>query len=333
MSEAGDYSPGPWKGHSFASARRDYDVHVGRSYDDAKDDSVDASSLVPNRLESKSSSPVVIVCDVTASMGDWPATIFSKLPYLDLEGKEYLGEDMEISFCAVGDQFSDNYPLQVQDFCTGTDMKDALTSLIIEGGGGGQTNESYDLPAAYYAFNCEIPNAVKPILIFIGDEGLYDFIDKSGAEKWAQTNVDGRMTPKTLFETLKQKWAVYLVRKPYGSYSESSGGDSTNRRIQGQWEELLGEDHVSMLPDAGRVVDVIFGIFAKETNRLEYFEDELKDRQRPDQVDVVLKSLHTIHKLPNPSVKKLEDHGASMTRRSNSDKSKRSVSLLDDDDE
>jgi hypothetical protein len=29
-------------------------------------------------------------------MGDWPATMFSKLPYLENEGKEYLGEDFEI---------------------------------------------------------------------------------------------------------------------------------------------------------------------------------------------------------------------------------------------
>ena len=33
MSESGDYSPGVWAGHDFASARRTYDASAGRSYD------------------------------------------------------------------------------------------------------------------------------------------------------------------------------------------------------------------------------------------------------------------------------------------------------------
>ena len=33
--------------------------------------------------------PIVIVTDLTGSMHDWPGTIFSKLPYLDNELKEY----------------------------------------------------------------------------------------------------------------------------------------------------------------------------------------------------------------------------------------------------
>lgn len=331
MTEAGDYDPGPWRGHNFKSLRDDYDVHVGRSYGDAASRGVDAQDMVPKKIKTESESPVVIVCDVTASMEEWPTTIFSKLPYLDLEGKEYLGETMEISFCAVGDQFSDNYPLQVQEFCTGTDMEGALKNLIIEKGGGGQTNESYDLPALYYANNVEMPNATKPILIFIGDEGIYDFVDKEGGEKWAHTKIDKRKTTvKKLFEALKQKWSVYLVRKMYDSRSSEDGLSSTDQRIQSQWEELLGADHVSMLPEAGRVVDVIFGIFARETNRLEYFKDELVGRQRKDQVDVVMKSLKTIHKLDDKrSRKKLENHGASVTRKSRSKKAKTSKSLLD----
>jgi hypothetical protein len=46
------------------------------------------------------------------------------------------------------------------------------------------------------------------------------------------------------------------------------------------------------------VVDVIFGILAKETNKIDYFKDEIEGRQRPDQVDTVYKSLKTIHALP-----------------------------------
>lgn len=321
--ETSDYDPGDWKGYDFKSARAHYDVHVGRSYADAVSKSVDVNTLVPESIKTNSTSPLVICCDVTGSMGTFPATIFSKLPYLDLEGKEYLGDDMEICFAAVGDVFSDKYPLQVREFTTGTKMKEELESLIIEKGGGGQYMESYDIAAHYFANNCEMPKAVNPLFIFIGDEGLYDFLDMEAAGTWSKSKPQSRMDVKQVINDLKKKFTVYLIRKPYGttvtSTNEMSGLDL---KIQTQWEELLGADHVCILPDANRAVDVIFGILARETNRIDYFRDELKDRQGKDKdgdvkIAVVLKSLHTVHsikKLPAP-----KDHNKSVTKKRKDD--------------
>lgn len=313
MSESGDYDPGPWKGYDFRSARASYDKHVGRSYDAAVSKNVGKTDLIVESLKTNSQSPLVIACDVTGSMGDWPATIFSKLPYLDLEGKTYLGEDMEISFAAVGDMFSDKYPLQVRPFCSGTDMKTKLEELVIEGGGGGSTQESYDLAALYYAKNCEMPNAVKPIFIFIGDEGLYDFVAEDGASTYCKVVLEGvRTSMEQVFADLQQKFSVYLIRKPYGSSGNSF--NSTDDRITKQWAKLIGDDHICALPDAARVVDVIFGILAKETGKIDYFKKEITDRQEKDKVNVVMKSLMSIHlkNLPAP-------RSASITRRKNID--------------
>lgn len=297
MSESGDYNPGPWRGkdHDFKSARKQYDSHVGRSYDDAKASNKKIEDLVEKSLSTKSKSPLVIACDVTGSMGDWPATIFSKLPYLELEGKEYLGETMEISFAAIGDVYSDDYPLQVRKFTKGTDLKKQLKQLVIEGNGGGQQKESYDLCALYYARKVEMPNANRPIFVFIGDEGLYDFVDKRSAENWAGVKLEGRTSSATAIEELKKKYEVYCIRKPYdvGRGDTMSAADKV---IQAQWESLLGADHVSILPEAGRVVDVVFGILARETSRIDYFKEELTDRQKPEQVDTVMKALESIHK-------------------------------------
>lgn len=256
-------------------------------------------------------------------MQDWPATIFSKLPYLDHESKEYLGESVEFCFAAVGDAFCDKYPVQVREFAKGTETEAKLQELVIEKGGGSSTQESYDLAALYFAHNVKMSKAVHPILIFIGDEGLYDFVDKSAAEDWSRVKIEGRMKLKEVFAELKRKFSVYLVRKPYGSY-DLNGPDSTNKAIQKQWEDLLGEDHVCYLPKADRVVDVIFGIFAKETDKEAYFKKELTERQLPDKdgkekVDVVLKSLETIHKTEEKE-KEPEEEGHSFTRKKKEDK-------------
>lgn len=299
MAETIDYDPGDWKGYDFKSARATYDKHVGRSYTDAVSKKVSATSLVSDSIKTESTCPLVICCDVTGSMGNWPATIFSKLPYLDLEGKEYLGEDMEICFCAVGDIFSDQYPLQVRPFTTGTNMKEELEKLVIEGNGGGQCMESYDIAAHYFAENCEMPKALNPIIIFIGDEGLYDFLDMEGAEKWSRAKPEKRMDVSQVFKALKKKFTVYLIRKSYGS-TTANEMSSYDAKIHKQWADLLGDDHICVLPAADRVVDVIFGILARETNRIDYFRDELNDRQGKDddgeeKIDIVLKSLNSVH--------------------------------------
>jgi len=324
MSESGDYDPGPWGGYDFKSARKSYDAHVGRSYSDAVRTGKDLDEMLEKKVSTKSTSPLVIACDVTGSMGDWPATMFSKLPYLENEGKEYLGKDMEICFAAIGDAYSDKYPLQVRPFTKGKDLEKRMKELVIEGGGGGQTSESYDLAALYFANNADMPNAIKPILIFIGDEGLYEHVDKQQAKNIIGINFEERLSTKQLFEQLKTKYSVYLVRKPY----ENTGRDgmsSTDQRIYKQWEELLGAENISILPEPGRVVDVIFGILAKETNRIDYFRDELTGRQKPDQVKTVLKALETIHCIEGAPDRKKLKAGMSVTRNAGGGKPTKSL--------
>lgn len=318
MAETTDYDPGPWRGHDFVDARVAYDRHAGRSYTEATSAGKKASDFVPNSIKTKSEAPLVIACDVTGSMGEWPATIFSKLPYLELEGKEYLGDTMEISFAAIGDCNSDSYPLQVRPFVQGTDLEKELKALVVEGGGGGSSQESYDLAAKYYTENVEMPKAVrKPIFIFIGDEGLYPTLKTHDAEAFAKVKIKKNEEVEDVIKDLKKTYSVYIVRKSYGH------GDA---HIQKQWKELLGEDHVCPLQDASRVVDVIFGILARETGRIDYFKKEIGDRQKPEQIEVVMKSLKTVHAAApaTPSIKKIPYDKASMksvTRRKNDDDS------------
>lgn len=341
MSEAGDYEPAAhWHGHDFNSARKAYHAVVDRSYDDAKKKKLSVEDLVPKSLVTESEAPLVIAVDVTGSMGEWPATIFSKLPYLEFEGKEYLGDHMEISFCAVGDSHSDDFPLQVREFAQGADLKKELEALVHEGGGGGSSEESYDLAALYYARSVSMPGAIrKPLFIFVGDEGVYSVIS-SDADEWCRMDVEKRLTPNKVFKELQEKFSVYIVRKPYGCDGNESS--PANDRIQRQWEKFLGEERVISLPEPGRVVDVIFGILANETGRVEYFEDELRERQGPDKdgdkkIKVVLKSLHSVHSRRKKSPKKIGRAGdgdrKALPFKKKAGEGEKSVSLLDDDGE
>lgn len=285
MAEDNNYDPGDWRGHDFGAAKASYASTAAASVRAASVAHVPVSSLIPDRLVSQSTSPLVVMCDVTGSMGTWPKTIFSKLPYLDIEGRTYLGPDMEISFAANGD-LHDQWPLQVQEFGEGTALKDNLGKLLIEGGGGGPVGgqEAYEMGALYYARNVDFPNAVKPIFIFIADEQPHVSVSKSNAAQYKVSIEGGYIQTDAIFAELKTRYSVYLVHKSYSPQSRA------------EWVRLLGEDHIVDLEDPERVVDVIFGILARETNQVSYFKTEIEGRQTPAQVKTVYKALETVHR-------------------------------------
>lgn len=298
MAESSDYDPGAWKGHDFSAARKYIDVNAGRGYADAVARKVVAADLVPEILVTDSVAPLVIVSDVTGSMGEWPKVMFSKLPYLDTEGKEYLGEAFAICWAAIGDaQKNDKYPLQVRQFTSGPPLKGELEKIIIEGGGGSGGNETYELGALYFARNVQMPKAIrKPIIIFIGDEMPYDYVHKDDARTFAHISLEKNVPTAQVFEELRKKFSVYLIRKTY-TETGSNISSPMDRSARMAWGELLGDEHIADLPDPNRVIDVIFGILAKETSRIGYFREELEGRQTPEQVKTVFRSLNSVHKL------------------------------------
>lgn len=330
MSESGDYTPGVWAGHDFSSARRSYDAYVGRSYDAAVSAGKSTRDLIAADVTTNSTAPLIVVIDETGSMGAWPATIFSKLPYLENEGKEYLGDDFEICFMAIGDAYCSNekFPLQVRPFAKGLELKDRLKELVIEGGGGGQYCETYELAALAAAEKVSTPKAIKPIIIFIGDEKCYDIVSPDHAEQLLGIKLEKTLTTAAVFKKLAEKFSVYLIRKPYGSSSNNVISD-IDRDITNHWAALIGQDHISNLPEAERVVDVIFGILAKESGRISYFEHELEGRQTKEQIKTVYKSLATIHKIPEKVRDENAHTGKSVMRKTtDAGKSKAAPSLV-----
>jgi hypothetical protein len=300
MTEAYDYDPAEWRGHDFTAARRAYDRHVGSSYADASAKKISARSLIAPKLTSAAQRPLIVVIDETGSMGEWPATMFSKLPYLDHEVRWYLGEDAEIAFMAIGDaQNGEKYPLQVQPFMSGTKLVDSLKSLVIEGNGGGNGGETYELAALYLLHNLEVDPSAQPVVIFIGDEPCFNSVSVSDAKNWSQVSLERSLSTADVFGDLKKKASVYFIHKPYG-HGSGSDDDQETRRVRASWSKLVGDDHIAPLGDPNRVVDVIFGILAAEMERFEDFQKEIEDRQKPAQVKLVYKSLATIHALQTP---------------------------------
>lgn len=244
-------------------------------------------------------------------MSQWPATMFSKLPFLDHEVRWYLGDDAEIAFMAIGDaQNRETYPLQARPFSTGTALADRLKELVIEGNGGGNGGETYELAALYLLHHLEVDPLAQPIVVFIGDEPCFNSISVSDAKKWCNVDLDRSTSTAQVFEELREKASVYFIQKPYGS---GLGGDTdkTTQDVYMKWRKLVGSDSIAPLGDPERVVDVIFGILAQEVDRVADFREEVEGRQTSSQVETVYESLATIHALPPKSRPKALNSGES----------------------
>ncbi len=298
MSESGDYTPGPWSDSSSSSSSYNYSnfkdatsVYDNKRKDDAiaPKKSTSLSALAPPFIETKSESPVPIIIDCTGSMGVWTSKIFGKLPFLDRGSEFYLGPTVEFAFTACGDANSDKQPVQIQKFGRGLELADNLKNLYIEGNGGGQMHETYELHALYMARNCKIPNATTPICIFIADEAPYTSVNRDQAAEYAKVDLPRNLPTSDVFRELKEKFSVYVILKRY------DGSEREIRAIYDAWESLVGADHIAHLDDPNRVVDVIFGIFAKETGKIKDFVKEIEGRQTSAQVKTVYTALRTIH--------------------------------------
>jgi hypothetical protein len=309
MSESGDYEPAAWapKG-SFTQARQAYNQNAGRDYQKAVAAGNTASKLLPDFVETNCSHPLIVDTDFTGSMEGWDSVMASKYPYMDNEIRnEYLAKDTEISFGAHCDT-SDDYPLQVRPFANGKDLLKKMDELVHASGGGGSGDmqEAHPLAWLYRTRNTRMPRTViKPPYIMITDEMPCDMISPEIAEAQAKVIIDKHMSREEIFKEVMAIYSPYLILKPYSS--ERISGErlpSSTKRVFDCWAELIGPDRIAILPEAERVVDVIFGILARETGKIDYFKKEIEDRQTAKQVDTVYKALKTVHRLPKPEDKK-----------------------------
>ncbi|MFN8614259.1 MAG: VWA domain-containing protein [Vulcanimicrobiota bacterium] len=129
--------------------------------------------------------PIIFALDVTGSMGEIPEQLARKeLPQFMKTLLDSGVTDPQVLFMFVGDAAHDHGPLQVGQFeSTAEDMDRWLTWSWLEGGGGGNGCESYDLAMYFAARHTEHDAAVKRnrrgYFFMTGDENPYPTVSKT----------------------------------------------------------------------------------------------------------------------------------------------------------
>jgi hypothetical protein len=199
--------------------------------------------------------PIGVIFDVTGSMQEVPAQMQKKLPELMglLLRKGYV-KDPQILFGAIGDTYSDSYPIQMGQFESGIEMDDNLTKVILEGNGGGQNRESYQNALYYFAHRTATDawekRGQKGYLFMTGDEHPYTASTRGELATHLGVTVESDVAVETIIAACKERWHVFfIIPKGTSHYAEPD--------LKADWQRLIGAENVLMLDDPNGICELI----------------------------------------------------------------------------
>ncbi len=195
-----------------------------------------------------------VLFDVTGSMGTVPRVMQTKLGALmrTLVQHGYV-EHPQVLFGAIGDAYTDRVPLQIGQFESGLEMDDDLGKIVIEGGGGGQVYESYELGMYFFArhttIDCYEKRGKKGYLFTIGDENPYDRIRREQVANLIGDTLERDIPIAQVVKELHRTYEHFHIIPTNTSHGR-------NPAIQQNWQKLLGE-RVLLLEDENAVTETI----------------------------------------------------------------------------
>ncbi|MDG4766011.1 hypothetical protein O7632_18165 [Solwaraspora sp. WMMD406] len=197
---------------------------------------------------------ITVLFDVTGSMGTVPRTLQEKLPQLlGLLLRKGYATDPQILFGAIGDATCDRAPLQIGQFESDNRMDDHLGNILLEGGGGGQMMESYELAMYFMArhttIDCYERRGKRGYLFIIGDEMAYPKVKAREVRDVIGDRLDEDIPLRGILDEVRRRWDTYYLL-PAGSHYAG------NRRILDFWRDLLGQQAVA-LDDLAAVCETI----------------------------------------------------------------------------
>ncbi len=197
---------------------------------------------------------IAVLFDVTGSMREVPRILQTKLPQLLglLLRKGYVAHP-QILFGAIGDATCDRVPLQIGQFESDNRMDDDLARIVLEGGGGGQMTESYELAmyfmARHTSIDCLEKRGKRGYLFMIGDEMAYPRVKAPEVDEVIGDKLQATIPIDEIVGELKRRWDAYYILPEGASYA----GD---RQVLGFWRRQLGQNVIE-LADLDAVCETI----------------------------------------------------------------------------
>lgn len=193
------------------------------------------------------STPIIVAVDQTGSMGFLAELLIRK--GLGVLVEEVYDRkpvtDPHVMLMALGDAWFDRAPLQVTQFETDVSLVSQLSKFYIEGCGGGNNYESYNLPWYFAATRTKCDSYLKRrkkgYLFTVGDEPPPPKLLAKHVKKVMNGNLQCDMSSRDVLTMASKMWDIYHIIIEEGSYCRSRPDI-----VFSQWRDLLGQKAIPL---------------------------------------------------------------------------------------
>lgn len=181
--------------------------------------------------------PVILALDVTGSMGHAATTCAGKLDEIMTELYGQI-KDVEFMMMGIGDLAYDDAPIQASQFESDIRILDQTTKIYFEGGGGGNSFESYTAAWYFGLHNTRLDcwkRGKKGVIITLGDEPLNPYLPGAALGEVLGCNAQDVDTEE-LYKEVTEKFDVYHI-----AITDESSYRHYATKIKESWGKLLGQ--------------------------------------------------------------------------------------------
>lgn len=204
--------------------------------------------------------PVILALDVTGSMGSAATMCASKLDEIMKELYDKV-KDVEFLMMGIGDLACDNAPIQASQFESDIRILDQTTKVYFEGGGGGNSYESYTAAWYFGLHNTKLDcwkRGKKGIIITMGDEPLNPYLPGRRLSEVLGTSTQDVDT-EILYKEVCEKYDVYHI-----AITNNSCYNRYKDEIKNSWGKLLNQHLIIATSD--ELPKIISEIVAEHEN-------------------------------------------------------------------
>lgn len=256
------WNPSDWKSYtrSTTAGRSRSEVFARRGIKAAFDPKKIKMRESRDSEANPASNAIIVAFDETGSMGAIPDAFVRE--GLGVMVNEILDRqpvtDPHVMIMGFGDAWCDSAPLQVTQFEPDIRIAEQLKDIYLEGGGGGNRFESYNLPWYFAArrtsIDCFEKRGRKGYLFTMGDEPSAPKLLASQVREVFGDNIERDLDTRDVLAMASRKYEIFHIVIEEGWYWQNDP-DS----VQEQWRDLLGE-RVIFLSDYRRLAETIVSV-------------------------------------------------------------------------
>jgi hypothetical protein len=207
-------------------------------------------------IDNPNSNAIILALDVTGSMGCVLDSCVRGLGTLvqEIYDKKPV-TDPHIMCMGIGDVTCDNSPVQATQFEADLRIAKQLEKIYLEGGGGGNSFESYTaawyFAAVHTQIDCFEKRGKKGYLFTIGDEEPAPVLSAFDVKKFFGTTPQANLSAQDLLEIASRQYHVFHLMVEQGSHFRYNGDTVVQK-----WTELLGQRAIRLV-DHTKLAEVI----------------------------------------------------------------------------